>query len=189
MYPNFPQMVERITNASNFEISGGKLEKAIINESNHDQNNVKLFLDRFQPVWKKWVKARGSHLISPFLEAVGMHIFKDFLARLFAFDYNRINVQVEKGRSNVDSNIELIYSYDKDELEILKKFKEKYNIKHISDEKELAKILLSNCAKSITKFLSNIMNIKYRLFTSNIETDLKQDDNLEIKINYDGRIG
>ena len=182
-------MAERIMSVSHFEISGGKLEKAIINEANHDQEVKNFYLSQFQPVWIKWTKAKGPHLISPFLEIVGPHIFIDYLTKLFSFDPTKLKVQIKKGKSNVDAIINLTYLYDKEELKILKKLKEKYRIVHIDKENEIAKTLLSNCVKSMSKFLSNIINIKYRLFTSQIETNLKEDNTMEIILALDGRIG
>ncbi|MFX1453396.1 MAG: hypothetical protein ACFFCM_21355 [Promethearchaeota archaeon] len=188
MHEKFSQMAERIINESNLEISGGKLEQAIINEANYNQEAVQLYLGRFQPIWEKWVSLKGSYLISPFLEFAGSYIFTEFLTEIFSFD-SKLKVVVKKGASNVDANIDLFYIFDAEELWILKNLKEKYNINHIVDESEMAKILLSNCTKCLTRFLSNIMNIRYRLFTSQVETNLKPDNTLEINIHFDGRIG
>ena len=181
-------MVERIIGESNLEISGGKLEKAIINEANYNQKAVKSYLARFQPIWERWVSIKGSYLISPFLEFAGSYIITEFLTELFSFD-SKLKVEVKKGSSNVDADINLYYIFDKEELEILRHLKEKYRIDHIADENEIAKTLLSSCTKSLTKFLSNIMNIRYRLFTSKVETNLKTDNTFEINIHFDGRIG
>jgi len=181
-------MAYRIIKASNLQVMGGKFEKAIIDEANYDLNVVNAFLKRFQDVWMKWVKARGPHLISPFLEVVGSHIFYEFLTKLFHFNPS-LKVEVRKGQSNVDSQILINHVYTLEELRTLKKLKEEFDITHISDEIEIAKMMLSNCIKSITKFLSNIMNIKYRLFTSKLDGHIKKDNSLEINLIYDGRIG
>lgn len=103
-------------------------------------------------------------------------------------DSTQLKIKIKKGNSNVDAQINLIYSFNKEELETLKKLKEKYRLEHIANENEIAKILLSNCTKSLTKFLSNIINLKYRLFTSQINMDLKENI-LELNIIFDGRIG
>ncbi len=188
LHQNFSPMVERIISESNLEISGGRLEKAIVNEANYNQIAVKSYLERFHPIWQKWVSIKGSYLISPFLEFAGSYIFTEFLTEIFSFDSN-LKVEVKKGKSNVDADIDLYYIFDAEELNVLRYLKEKYRIDHITDENEIAKILLSNCTKSLTKFLSNIMNIRYRLFTSKVDTNLREDNTLEINIHFDGRIG
>lgn len=189
MQNDFAQMVERIISASYLEISEGKLELAISDEANHDQEIVESFLNRFQPIWINWKKAKGPHLISPFLEVVGPQIFIDFLTKLFCYNPDELNVTIKKGNSNVDAQINLIYSFNEEELKILKKLKNKYGLEQIADENEMAKILFSNCIKSLTKFLSNIINIRYRLFTSQINMNVTENDILELNIIFDGRIG
>ncbi len=181
-------MVERIANASKFQISGGKLEKAVYGEANRDQAIVKPFIEKYNSFWLKWAKARGPHVLSPFLEVVGGVLFFEFLTKFFKFN-DSIQIKVMKGQSNVDSQIKIDYIFKKEELEVLKQLKKKFNIINIPDEYEFAKMLLSNCVKSIARFLSNIMNIKYRFFTSKIDGHLKDDKTLEINLVYDGRIG
>ena len=189
MQNDFSQIIERIINASYLEIAEGKLELAISDEANRNQEIVEVFLNRFQPIWENWKKSKGPHLISPFLEIVGPQIFIDFLTEFFCYNPSELKVTIKKGNSNVDAKIYLIYSFNEEELNILKELKTKYSLEHIADENEMAKILFSNCVKSLPKFLSNIINVKYRFFTSQINMNVTENNMLELNMIFDGRIG
>ena len=185
---DFSQMVERIIDECELKVTKGKTDIAIINEAMNDKEIVKKFLEKYINAWKKWVKARGPHEISPFLEWVGAYLFGEYLTQLFRFN-NSVKAVVKKGKSNVDAQVFITYIYSDGELKKIKELKEKYNIDHMKDEIEIGKFLLSNCVKSIPRFISNIMDIKYRLFTSKVEGTIKEDNSLELLLIYDGRIG
>ena len=180
-------MVERIIMDCNFQIEKGKTDIAIINWAMHDKEVVKEFLEAYIDAWNKWVGARGAHKISPFLEWVGENLFTDYLTALFHFN-ETIKAEVKRGNSDMECRVYIKYTYSDGELKKIKELKDKYNINHIKNEIELAKFLFSNCVKSIPKFLTNIMDIQYRLFTSRVDGNIKKDKSLVIQLVYDGRI-
>lgn len=179
-------MVERIVKSSKMVIAGGKMTQAFSEEAK--RGPAEKFINQFHQYYKQWVSKQGSHMISPFIKWVGKQLFGYFLCFFFSFDQKRLEPSVEVGGSNVDAHITVKYTYTPSELKLIKEIVEKYGIQSQTSQ-DVAKSLLSNAVKSITKYLSPIVELSYRLFTSKVDLQLLGDGSLEVVIRFDGRIG
>lgn len=183
----FKDFIERIIERSGFELAGGKLATAFRDETTQNDSLLLEFLDTFMPRWEWWKTKKGGHLISPFLEEVGTHIFKIWLSFIFPFTYSRLEVECAKGGSMVDVQGFVYYTYSLEERELIKTICDQFNID--TPEQEVARLLITNAIKSLDPTISKIIGNNYRLFTDKIDFLEGDNDALSIRVGFVGRIG
>ena len=183
----FKEFIERIIGKSGLELAGGKLATAFRDETTRNNLLLLEFLDTFMPRWEWWKTKKGAHLISPFLEEVGAHIFKIWLSFIFPFNYHRLQVECAKGGSNVDAQGFVYYTYSLEECELIKNNCEQFNI--ATPEREVARLIITNAVKSLDPTISKIIGTNYRLFTDKIDFIEGDGDAFSIRVGFVGRIG
>lgn len=182
----FEDFIERVISGSRLELAGGKLAKTFLQETQRNQTVLDDYVKVFVPTWEEWKRNKGKHLISPFIGDQGGYIFKLWLSFVFAFNYQRLEADCEKGGSMVDSQGWIKYTYTSEERQLIKKVCEKYHIK--MDEREITRILMTNAIKSIDPTLSRILGTNYRMFIDKIDFE-ESKKNLTITVEVVGRIG
>ncbi|MHC1592125.1 MAG: hypothetical protein ACXQS8_08555 [Candidatus Helarchaeales archaeon] len=186
MSKRFEQMVDRIVGKSKLNISGGTLMQCIHEEA--CGGPIEPFISKFNGAYLQWTKKYGNHTISPFLKWIGKALFKTFLNYVFAFDETRLDASCEVGRSNVDAVISINYVFHPEELQVIENCLKKYELTSHHPH-EVAKLLLSNSTKIISRFLNKILNTPYRLYTSSVDMKPLKNRMLKVSLVYDGRIG
>jgi len=183
----FKDFLERIVEKSGLELTGGKLATAFRDETTRNNLLLLEFLDTFMPRWEWWKIKKGAHLISPFIEEMGTHIFKIWLSFIFPFNYSRLEVECAKGGSMVDAQGFVNYTYSPEERELIRIICDQFNID--TPDREVARLLMTNAIKSLDPTISKIIGTNYRLFTDKIDFFEGEDDGFSIRVGFVGRIG
>ncbi|MHA1129672.1 MAG: hypothetical protein ACTSQI_20730 [Candidatus Helarchaeota archaeon] len=182
----FGEFLERIIGTSKLELAEGRLKKAYLAEAERNELILNEFKDAFSPRWNFWKRKKGTHMISPFIGEQGPYIFKLWLAFVFPFNYSRLEIGCEKGKSMVDSQGWVKYNYTAQERELIQSVCKKYQIS--MSEEEVARLLITNAIKSIDPTISNIIETDYRIFIDKIDFS-DMDNSLQIHVEFVGRIG
>ncbi|TFF88608.1 MAG: hypothetical protein EU549_02670 [Promethearchaeota archaeon] len=183
----FSNFVNRIIENSRLEINGGRLSKAFLAEASRKNEQLMKFKDDFRPIWDKWKKDQGKHLISPFIEAHGNIIFRKWLTEIFPFQYYSLRLSCKRGPSSVDAVMLLNYFYSPEELEIIESKIKQYSLDFPIEE--VCRMLLTNAMKSIPQTISDIMEIDYRIMVEKIKNYKRTKQGFQIMIRAVGRIG
>lgn len=183
----FKDFIERIIGKSGLELAGGKLATTFQEETVRNDILLSEFLDTFMPRWEWWKTKKGSHLISPFIEEVGAHIFKIWLSFIFPFNYRRLQVDCAKGGSMVDCEGFINYTYSSEERQLVKEICDRFSI--TLAEQEVTRLLITNALKSLDPTISKIIENNYRIFIDKIDFFEGDDDVLSIRVGFVGRIG
>lgn len=183
----FKDFVERVIGKTSLELAGGKLAIAFQEETTRNNLAIAEYLDTFVPRWNWWKGKKGGHLISPFIEAQGVHIFKIWLSFVFPFVYHRLLIDCKKGGSMVDCQGFIRYTYTQEERQLLKQICAQFKI--TMPEREVTRILITNAIKSLDPTISKIIENKYRIFIDTIDFFEENDNNLAIQVGFVGRIG
>ena len=181
----FEEFLERVIGTSRLEITGGKLARAFLDESQRNGTSLNDFLEKFKPVWESWKKTKGVHLVSPFFEE-HPDIFREWLSIVLPFSHRRIEVDCRKGRSNVDCSGYVYYTSIPEERELIKKVCDKFQI--TMPEQEVIRSLITNALKALDPMLSKLIGMNYRLFIDKIDF-FERTGKLALKVDFVGRIG
>ena len=181
----FEEFLERIIGISRLEITGGKLAKAFLDESQRDSSSSNEFLEKFKPLWESWKKTKGVHLVSPFFEE-HPQIFKEWLSSIFPFGHRRVEVDCLKGGSMVDCQGYIYYTYLPEERKLIKKASEKFQL--TMPEQDIIRSLITNALKTLDPMLSKLIGMNYRLFIDKIDF-FERTGGLALKVDFVGRIG
>ncbi len=187
MSSEFTEFVDRIFSKSRLEITGGKLANAFLSEAERDERILKEFINSFKPLWEKWKKDQGKHLISPFIEAHGNLIFRKWLTEIFPFQYYSLRLSCLRGPSSVDAVMLLNYFYSPEELKVIESKIKEYDLDYSTEE--VCKILLTNALKSIPKTISEIMEIDYKIMIEKLINYDKTKQGFQVMVRAVGRIG
>jgi len=187
MSSQFSDFVDRILSKSKLEITGGKLTNAFLSEALRDENILNNFIESFKPIWEKWKKEQGKHLISPFIEAYGNMIFRKWLTEIYPFQYYSLRLSCMRGPSSVDAVILANYFYSPEELNIIESKLKEYSLDYPTEE--VCRILLTNAMKSIPQTISQIMEIDYKIMIEKLINYDKTKQGFQIMVRAVGRIG
>ncbi|NHI92502.1 MAG: hypothetical protein EAX96_08355 [Candidatus Lokiarchaeota archaeon] len=183
----FEEMVKRIVKTSDLSIEGGRLGNSIKDELSLDQGRKGEFIKRYKQTWDQFKGKYGKHVISPFIEWAGPSIIKNFLSYVLAFREEKINPVCSKKGTNVDALLCVDYIFPRQDLNTIKKILDTYKVN--IEEKEAAKMLISNSIKALSILLNDILEMSYRLYTAAIDIEDLGEEGLKIALKYDGRIG
>ncbi|MHA1650094.1 MAG: hypothetical protein ACTSYB_07855 [Candidatus Helarchaeota archaeon] len=181
----FEDFVRRIFNISKLQISDGILPLAFENELIQKKEAVTVFFKTIFSIYEEWCKCTYSSFISDFIHSEGISIFSIWLAEVYPFDYERTKIDCPKGPSTEDALVNITYIYNKAELDIIQKLIQEFGIS--VDVETVAKILLIEAIKSISKILSEAVSDDYKIFTDDVSAEYTA-DNLIVKFKGAGRV-
>ncbi|MHA1271181.1 MAG: hypothetical protein ACTSPY_15410 [Candidatus Helarchaeota archaeon] len=168
---------------SQLKIDGGALTKAFVDEVRINSDGLHLF-NRFSgEKFTNWRNNMGDLVdVADFLLEAGADILTFWMTNIYCFDKKRLNIQVPKKLSPVDSLIIAQYTFTKDEVKVIKEVLQEYQLSDYGDAKA-ATTIFSNSMKTIAKYLSKILNTDYNIFTNKLEHKEKKG---QIIIIYEG---
>ncbi|MHA1651975.1 MAG: hypothetical protein ACTSYB_17450 [Candidatus Helarchaeota archaeon] len=166
---------------SKLKIKLGLIQKAFQAEIVHNMEEVQKYFKNMEEIWKSWRELNKVDFISRFFEDLGPTIFLLWLSDVFPFNYDRLSARCPCSPSNEEALLEIIYEYDKWELEVIKDAL----ISHWMQDSEdhVAQILFIEAIKSISDVFSKIIQHPFKIFTSNV--DLVK-ENTSLKVHYFG---
>jgi len=165
----FEDFVKRIILASKLEISDGALPAAFDKELLTNKDAVFVFFKTINSIYEDWNKYTYNVFISDFIHNEGLSIFSVWLAEVFPFNFDKLEISCPKGPSTVDAFLNISYEYTEKELNIIQNLLAEFNID--VDFETLAKLLLIEAVKSISKILSEILENDYKFFTEDVHTE------------------
>ncbi|HUX97913.1 MAG TPA: hypothetical protein VMV49_00020 [Candidatus Deferrimicrobium sp.] len=171
----------RILDSSQLQVAAGAIQKAFKEEIFLNAEEVHKYLKKMEEVWDDWKKESDTDFISRFIEERGPYIFVMWLSEIFPFEFKQLEASFPRGPSSVDSLLEVIYNYSKDELKIIKDLLIKYGIE--AEEDQVATTLFVEAIKSISDNFSKVINQSYKIFTSSVDLTNKRGN---LKIDYKG---
>ncbi|MHA1129671.1 MAG: hypothetical protein ACTSQI_20735 [Candidatus Helarchaeota archaeon] len=181
----FEQFLDRVIGESRLEIAGDKFGKAFRKECQKNKELLKKYLDQVSPQWNAWKTRKGAYLISLFLQE-HPEIFSYWYDLIFPFSCDRMDIDIIKGRSNVDCSGSIIYQCTDQERAILRKICKKYEI--TISEREAFRMILTNTIKSFDPIISQVIENSYRLYINKIDF-YEEPGFLFILVDFVGRIG
>ncbi len=178
----FEAFVRHILEKSSLKISNGALplafEEMILTEK---KDAVKIFFQTVYAIYDEWCKSSVSVIMSDFVANEGTSIFSVWLVEVFPFCFERMEIDCPKGPSTEDLLLLVKYTYDQEELNILRRLISEFNLSE--NEEVLAKLLLTEAIKSISRILSEAIEDEYKIFTGDITTEIGNDT---LAVNYKG---
>jgi hypothetical protein len=181
----FKHFLDRVIGESRLEIAGDKIGIAFRKESKRNEELLKKFFDQVMPQWKAWKERKGAYLISLFLQEHPT-VFIDWFSIIFPFCGECMDVDVTKGRSNVDCSGHIIYQCTDKERKILKDICQNYQLE--MPEREVFRMIITNTIKSFDPVISQIIENSYRLYINKIDF-YEEPGFLFILVDFVGRIG
>ncbi len=181
----FEDFIRRIISASRFEISAGALPSAFEGELVHNKDAVFVFFQTINSIYEDWNKYTYNVFISDFIHNEGLSIFSVWLAEVFPFNFEYLEIDCPKGPSTVDALLNLSYTYDQNEWKVIQKCLAEFEIS--IDAETVAKLLLIESVKAISKILSEILENEYKFFTESVDVEFK-DGKLTIIYKGAGRV-
>ncbi|NVM55987.1 MAG: hypothetical protein HWN66_19980 [Candidatus Helarchaeota archaeon] len=178
---HFEEFVRRIITTSSLEISDGALLSAFENELVTKKDAVFVFFQTIYSIYEDWNKFTYNVFISDFIHNEGLSIFSVWLAEVFPFNFDALEISCPKGPSTVDALLYINYSYNEEEMNTIRRLLADYNISVNVDR--LAKLLLIEAVKSISKVLSEILESEYKISTEDVVTEIR---NNELIVKYKG---
>jgi len=166
----FEEFIRRIVTTSNFEIAN--IAIAFDNELVIRKEAVFVFFQTINSIYEEWNKFTYNVFISDFIHNEGLSIFSVWLAEVFPFNFENLQIECPKGPSTVDAIVNITYKYNAAELNIIHKVLTEYNLS--LDVKTVAQLLLIEAVKSISKILSEILENEYKFFTESVETEVQK---------------
>ncbi|MHA1270128.1 MAG: hypothetical protein ACTSPY_10110 [Candidatus Helarchaeota archaeon] len=186
MSSKFEDFVDRVFANSHLEITGGKLTNAFLSEVIRDEKALNEFLESFKPLWEKWKKNQGKHLISPFIEAYGNQVLRKWLTEIYPFQYYSLRLSCKRGPSSVDAVMLVNYFYSQEEIKIIESKIKEYDLDYPAEE--VCRILITNALKSIPQTISKIMEIDYKIMIEKLVNYNKTKQGFQIMVRAVGRI-
>jgi len=141
------------------------------------------FEEKAKKLFTKW-KAKGGGFFSDvgdFFIKQGPDLFRIWLTEIFPFSNNHLIINCSK-HSAVDSQVKISYYYQKDEIEALKNILTVQNVIN-HNLKDAASKLLVNAIKIISKSFTAIIEMEYKIFTSQLDV---LDANEVIVVDFSG---
>ncbi|NVM29107.1 MAG: hypothetical protein HWN65_09695 [Candidatus Helarchaeota archaeon] len=170
---------------SKLEITDGALPTAFENELVTNKEAVFVFFETINSIYEDWNKYTYNVFISDFIHNEGISIFSVWLAEVFPFSFESLDIDCPKGPSTVDALLNITYTYNPNELNLIRRLIAEVNIG--VDEETLAKLLLIEAVKSISRILSEILENEYKFSTESVDTAI-ENDQLTIKYKAAGRV-
>ncbi|MBD3228307.1 MAG: hypothetical protein GF329_08960 [Candidatus Lokiarchaeota archaeon] len=168
---------------SNLNLDEGALSKAFVDEVRLNADNLHTFDRMSKEKYEAWQSKMGSLVdIADFMVDEGEPILLYWMTEIFSFDNKRLTIKTPKKLSPVDSQIVAKYVFSKDETKIIEKILEEYDLENYGTIKA-AKTIFSNSMKTISKYLSKIINNDYTIFTNKLDHKEKKG---KIFIDYEG---
>ena len=177
----FEEFVRRIIGTSGLEISAGALPLAFENELIQNKDAVFVFFQTINSIYEDWNKYTYNVFISDFIHNEGLSIFSVWLAEVFPFDFEHLEIECPKGPSTVDALLNITYTFKSNELQIIQNCLAEYNVS--VDTETTAKLLLIESVKAISKILSEILENEYKFFTESVDT---KSNNNQLTLIYRG---
>jgi len=184
-YERFYNFIERIFESSHLQIAAGAIQKAYREEIFLNAEEIHQYIKKMKKLWETWKSKSKIDFISRFVEELGSIVFISWLSEIFAFNAKQIRTACLRGPSSVDSLLEILYLFDKDELKIIKELINKHKID--GQEDKVARTLFIEAIKAISESFSRVIEQPYKIFTSEVDI-LKKRGTLEIKYKGAGRV-
>ncbi|MHA1278841.1 MAG: hypothetical protein ACTSQI_09935 [Candidatus Helarchaeota archaeon] len=181
----FSEFVRRIIETSKLQVIDGKLSNAFEQELILRKESIKVFFQTIFSIYDEWTKSTLSTFISDFIHHEGLSIFSVWLAEVYPFEFDRIEIDCPKGPSHEDVLLNIAYRYNKVELDIIRNFIVQYGLN--VDDETVAKLLFIEAIKSSSKILSEAIEDEYKIFTEEVSTEFIDFD-LLIKYRGAGRV-
>ncbi len=151
------------------EVEGGQMEIAFLEYVTELKTVLWNFEEKAKKLFTFWKEHGGGFFIdvSDFFIQQGSDLFRIWLTEIFPFNSHYLIVTCSK-HSAVDSQIQVNYFYQKDELDAIREVLTVQNIIN-HNLTDAASKLLVNAIKIISKSFTAIIEMEYKIFTSNIE--------------------
>jgi hypothetical protein len=188
----FQVLSYNIINLSRLEVTGGKLQEIFIHYlSSRPSEIIGKFRNAVKEDFEKW-RSRGGSMegISGFFAQYGRELFLLWLSEIFPFDKTSLIIDCPEGHSAVDSQLILSYVYEKPELDYIKFVLEKLEIGEWKEKvNDVARILFVEAIKSISTFFEDLIGIKYKVYTGNINLyEIEVNNSIFVEFKGMGRI-
>ena len=158
--------IERIFESSHLKIEAGAIQKAFQEEIFLNAEEVHKYIKNMQEVWNNWKLSAETTVVSKFIEEMGGYIFIIWLSDVYPFNLKKIEANCPSGVSAVDSRLHVAYTFDKNELKIIRSLLDKHSIE--AQEDVVARTLIVEAIKSISGTFSKIIQQSYKIFTSDV---------------------
>jgi hypothetical protein len=181
----FRSFISRILESSKLKIEAGSIQKAFQDEVLLNEDQLIEYVKNMGEMWESWKKLSSLDFISRFFEELGPPVFAFWLSEVFPFDFEQIRARCPTSPSSEDALLEISYSFDKEELAIIKDSLIAHWIKE--SEEKVAQTLFIEAVKSISEVFSAIINHPFKIFSSNVKL-VKEGTNLKIHYSGAGRV-
>ncbi len=167
------------------EVTNGILTTAFERELILRKESIKVFFQTIFSIYDEWTQSTLSTFISDFVHNEGISIFSVWLAEVYPFEFDRLEIDCPKGPSAEDVLLNITYTFIEAELDLIKNLVIEYGLN--LDYETVAKLLFIEAIKSSANILSEAIEDDYKIFTEDVSTEFVTSD-LRIKYKGAGRV-